>query len=252
MRKKLRLYLVDTKLKVVFDKQKGKNNKEIQEKYKIKNRSQIYKWVQLYENEGVELLEQSIRDKNKQIESTEEMNVIKTTINKKIATSLKKNRKLYLEIIDEYKHDVSLNQLTKWLHISKTSYYRWIEQSINPRPHNDLEKALAQICKQNSYITTDGKRRRRLGYRIVHQKLIDLNFKINPKTVLKLMHKFGLLSERIHRKPQYYYDLEVQKENNLDLKTKKYLFQLLWIYTNARLLVIIFLRLLMLILYLIL
>ncbi|WP_373402690.1 hypothetical protein [Candidatus Phytoplasma solani] len=71
-----------------------------------------------------------------------------------------------------------------------------------------------QIYKQNSYITTDGKRKRRLGYQVVHQKLIELKFKINPKTVLKMMYKFGLLSQRIQRKSQYYYDLSVQKENN--------------------------------------
>ncbi|WP_225885843.1 IS3 family transposase ['Fragaria x ananassa' phyllody phytoplasma] len=59
-----------------------------------------------------------------------------------------------------------------------------------------------QICKQNSYITTDGRRKRRLGYRVVHQKLKEVDFKINPKTVLKLMRKFGLLSERIKHKPQ--------------------------------------------------
>ncbi|XBQ84097.1 IS3 family transposase [Candidatus Phytoplasma solani] len=169
----------------------------------------------MYEKLGAEGLESLIKGKNTQIETTEEINIIKTAINKKIANSFKKNRKLYLEIIDEYKKDISLNQLTKWLHISKNSYYRWIEQSSNPRPHNDLEKALFQICKQNSYINTDGKRKRRLGYRVVHQKLINLKFKINLKTVLKIMHKFGLLSQRIQRKPQYYYDLSVQKENIL-------------------------------------
>ncbi|MGZ3139915.1 IS3 family transposase [Candidatus Phytoplasma solani] len=215
MEKKLKSYSLDTKLKAVVLKQEGKKCKEIQEKFKIKNRSQIYKWVKMYEKLGAEGFEPLIKGKNTQIETTEEINIIKTAINKKIANSLKKNRKLYLEIINEYKDDISLNQLIKWLSISKNSYYRWIEQSSNPRPHNELEKALFQICKQNSYITTDGKRKRRLGYRIVHQKLIELKFKINPKTVLKMMHKFGLLSQRIQRKPQYYYDLSVQKENNL-------------------------------------
>ncbi|MBS2126642.1 hypothetical protein J8J04_03045 ['Fragaria x ananassa' phyllody phytoplasma] len=65
-----------------------------------------------------------------------------------------------------------------------------LEQSINPRPYNNFEKALFQICKQKSYITIDGRRKRRLGYRVVHQKLKEVVFNINTKTVLKLMHKF--------------------------------------------------------------
>ncbi|WP_148284434.1 IS3 family transposase [Candidatus Phytoplasma australiense] len=134
---------------------------------------------------------------------------------KQLKTSFNKNRKLYLDIINKYQKEVSLEKLIKWLSISKTSYFRWIKQSLHPRPQSELEKALFQICQQSSYITTDGKRKRRLGYRVVHQKLIDLKFKINSKTVLKLMHQFGLLSQRIHHKPQYYYDLAVQKENNL-------------------------------------
>ncbi|WP_373375634.1 IS3 family transposase [Candidatus Phytoplasma solani] len=211
MEKKLKSYSLDTKLKAVVLKQEGEKCKEIQEKFKIKNRSQIYKCVWLYELYGASYFNKETKEK----ESENEINLIKRKIKIKVNASLKKNRKLYLEIINEYKDNISLNQLTKWLSISKNSYYKWIEQSNHPRPHNDLEKALFQICKQNSYITTDGKRKRRLGYRIVHQKLIELKFKINPKTVLKMMHKFGLLSQRIQRKPQYYYDLSVQKENNL-------------------------------------
>ncbi|MBS2126116.1 hypothetical protein J8J04_00020 ['Fragaria x ananassa' phyllody phytoplasma] len=48
-----------------------------------------------------------------------------------------------------------------------------------------------------------------------HQELKGIGFKINAKTVLKLMHKFVLLSERIKRKPRYYYVLVIKKENNL-------------------------------------
>lgn len=196
-------------------KESGKSNQEIQKQLKIKNRSQIYTWVGLYEKEGASRLERTVGRKKKEKKPTSENNLIKTIIKKKLANTFRKNRKLYLDIIDQYKKDVSLNQLIKWLNISKNSYYRWLEQSMNPRPHNDLEKALFQICKQNSYITTDGRRKRRLGYRVVHQELKGDGFEINAKTVLKLMHKFGLLSERIKRKPQYYYDLAIKKENNL-------------------------------------
>ncbi|XBQ83679.1 IS3 family transposase [Candidatus Phytoplasma solani] len=211
MEKKLKSYSLDTKLKAVVLKQEGKKCNEIKEKFKIKNRSQIYKWVWLYELYGPSYFDKEPKEE----ESENEINLIKRKIKRKVNASLKKNRNFYLEIINEYQGDISLNQLTRWLSISKNSYYRWIEQSSNPRPHNDLEKALFQICKQNSYITTDGKRKRRLGYRVVHQKLIELKFKINPKTVLKMMHKFGLLSQRIQRKHQYYYDLAIQKESNL-------------------------------------
>ncbi|AGL90127.1 helix-turn-helix domain-containing protein [Candidatus Phytoplasma australiense] len=213
MERKLKLYSLDVKLKAVFAKQEGKRCKEIQKNLKIKNRSQIYQWVEWYEFKGAERLEQSIRGKRKVVEKG--INPIKKAIKKQLKTSFKKNRKLYLDIINKYQKEVSLEQLIKWLSISKTSYFRWIKQSLHPRPQSELEKSLFQICKQGSYITTDGKRKRRLGYRVVHQKLIDLRFKINAKTVLKLMHQFGLLSQRIQRKPQYYYDLAIQKENNL-------------------------------------
>ncbi|WP_225885793.1 DDE-type integrase/transposase/recombinase ['Fragaria x ananassa' phyllody phytoplasma] len=73
-----------------------------------------------------------------------------------------------------------------------------------------------QICKQNSYIITTVIRKKRLGYRVVHQELKGIGFKINAKIVLKLMHKFVLLSERIKRKQRYYYVLAIKKENNLN------------------------------------
>ncbi|WP_373402691.1 hypothetical protein [Candidatus Phytoplasma solani] len=43
MEKKLKSYSLDTKLKAVVLKQEGEKCKEIQEKFEIKNRSQIYK-----------------------------------------------------------------------------------------------------------------------------------------------------------------------------------------------------------------
>ncbi|CCP88556.1 hypothetical protein S231_00990 [Candidatus Phytoplasma solani] len=43
MKKILKSYSLDTKLKAVVLKQEGKKCKKIQEKFEIKNRSQIYK-----------------------------------------------------------------------------------------------------------------------------------------------------------------------------------------------------------------
>ncbi len=60
-----------------------------------------------------------------------------------------------------------------------------------------VENTIIKICKRNRRF---GKFI--LGYRKVHQKLIKIGFKINPKTVLKKMKQFYLLCQTIKNKYQ--------------------------------------------------
>lgn len=86
MEKKLKSYSLDTKLKAVVLKQEGEKCKEIQEKFEIKNRSQIYKWIWLYEKHRASYFDKEPKKK----ESEKEVNLIKRKIKRKINTSLKK------------------------------------------------------------------------------------------------------------------------------------------------------------------
>ncbi|MBS2126115.1 helix-turn-helix domain-containing protein ['Fragaria x ananassa' phyllody phytoplasma] len=103
MLKKLNFYSLKIKLKAIFMKESGKSNQEIQKELKIKNHSQIYTWVGLYEKEGASRLERTVGRKKKVHKTPSEDDLIKTTIKKKLSNVFRKNRKLYLDIIDEYK-----------------------------------------------------------------------------------------------------------------------------------------------------
>ncbi len=204
MSKKQQHYDLNTKLKVIFAKKEGLlNNKQIQAKYNLVNKAQIYQWMAWFDNKEIHRLQQP-RGKQykykKGIYANKNevaLQAFKAAIKKRLGVNPKKNKKLYFEIIREYKEKIPLNQLLRWLGLAKTTYYRWLKQSFKPQILSPVENAIIKICKRNRRF---GKFI--LGYRKVHQKLIKIGFKINPKTVLKKMKQFYLLCQTIKNKYQ--------------------------------------------------
>ncbi|WEK82291.1 MAG: hypothetical protein PR2021_2170 [Candidatus Phytoplasma pruni] len=195
-------YDLNTKLKVIFAKKEGLlSNQQIQAKYKIKNKTQIYQWMMWFDKQQLHRLQQPKGKQykyNKGIYANKNevaLQAFKTAIKKKLGVNPKKNKKLYFEIIHEYKEKIPLNQLLRWLGLAKTTYYRWLKQIFKPQFLTPVENAIIKICKRNRRF---GKFI--LGYRKVHHKLIKIGFKINPKTVLKKMKQFYLLCQTIKNK----------------------------------------------------
>ncbi|MGE9276582.1 MAG: hypothetical protein ACQKHC_01660 [Candidatus Phytoplasma pruni] len=132
-------YDLNTKLKVIFAKKEGLlSNKQIQAKYKIKNKTQIYKWLALFDKQQIHHLQQPTGKQYKYAkglygnQDEKEIKKIKLEIKKILEqNNLKKNKNLYFDIINKYKNKMTLNQLLKCLGLAKTTYYRWLKNYIN-------------------------------------------------------------------------------------------------------------------------
>ena len=82
--------------------------------------------------------------------------------------------------------------MCKFFDVSRSGYYDFVKRLSKPKQDAELAQKIEEC--QN---TTD----RTYGYRRVWQWLKDRNIERNPKTVLRVMKKYGLLSEiRRHRK----------------------------------------------------
>ncbi|XXP77546.1 MAG: helix-turn-helix domain-containing protein [Lettuce witches'-broom phytoplasma] len=139
MSKKQQHYDLNTKLKVIFAKKEGLlNNKQIQAKYQIANKRQIYQWLAWFDNKEIHRLRQPRGKQYKYAkglygnQDEKEIKKIKLEIKKILEqNNLKKNKNFYFDIINKYKNKMTLNQLLRWLGLAKTTYYRWLKNFIN-------------------------------------------------------------------------------------------------------------------------
>jgi len=198
--KKNKYYDFETKLKVILARQKGMSIKTIQKKFQIVAVQQIYRWIRWFKNKEFHRLQQKNGHNYKHKTSinlnphNNEIKKIKQQI--KTIFQLKKQnfKKACLSIIEQYKNKFSLNEIIKWLGISKNSYYRWLEQKEQP-PLTNLDIKIQEICYQNRYYNNMGEGFFVWGYRRVYQELLIQNIKVNPKTVYLKMKKFNLLCQ---------------------------------------------------------
>ncbi|WCA22649.1 IS3 family transposase [Candidatus Phytoplasma oryzae] len=107
----------------------------------------------------------------------------------------KKNKKLYLKIINKYAQKVGLNQLLKWLNFSKSTYYRWLTKEQRPSYPTTLDLAIRKIANRNRDYNYLGQGRYLLSYRRLHLKLRLIGFKVNLKTVYRKMKKWDCLCQ---------------------------------------------------------
>ena len=96
--------------------------------------------------------------------------------------------------------------MCKFFGVSRSGYYAFIKRLGQPERDADLAKKI-QECQDRTDMT--------YGYRRVWKWLKDRNIKRNPKTVLRVMKKYGLLSEIRRRRKWVNLGQQVHKYENL-------------------------------------
>ena len=95
-------------------------------------------------------------------------------------------------IIYRHRHEYPVSVMCSFFQVSRTGYYGYIKRLGQPAHDAALAKRIEE-CQNKTDKT--------YGYRRVWKWLRDRNIDKNPKTVLRVMKKYGLLSEiRRHRK----------------------------------------------------
>ena len=95
-------------------------------------------------------------------------------------------------IIHRHRDEYPVSVMCKFFGVSRSGYYAFVKRLEKPEQDAELARRI-QECQD----TTD----KTYGYRRVWKWLQDREIKRNPKTVLRVMKKYGLLSEiRRHRK----------------------------------------------------
>ena len=94
-----------------------------------------------------------------------------------------------------YRHgeEYPISVMCKFFEVSRSGYYNFVKRRGNP----DSDAAVAKEIRECQRMTDQT-----YGYRRVWQWLKDRNIQRNPKTVLRIMKKYGLLSE-VRRRRQW-------------------------------------------------
>jgi transposase InsO family protein len=115
--------------------------------------------------------------------------------------------------------------------VSRSGYYDFVKRMAQPERDEPLAAAIVEC--QNLC-------RRTYGYRRVHIWLErECGFKVNPKTVLRVMNKYGLLSEIRRRRKYMHMGQQAHKYENLlnrnfhaDRPNQKWVTDISYIHTN--------------------
>lgn len=93
-----------------------------------------------------------------------------------------------------HKDNYSISEMCRFFEVSRSGYYDYVKRLSKPQEDEPLAEMI-QECQN--------KCGRTYGYRRVHIWLMrEKGLHLNPKTVLRVMHKYGLLSE-IRRRRKY-------------------------------------------------
>ena len=100
--------------------------------------------------------------------------------------------KVKYAVIYRHRNEYPVSVMCKFFEVSRSGYYNFVNRMGKPEHDTELAKKIKEC--QNKTDNT-------YGYRRVWKWLKNQNIKRNPKTVLRVMKKYGLLSEiRRHRK----------------------------------------------------
>ena len=94
-------------------------------------------------------------------------------------------------VIHRHRECYPLKQMCQFFEVSRSGYYKYVKQLVHPK--KDFELAEKIRTKQESCKKTYGYRRMKLW--LDSEGIIK-----NPKTILRIMHKYDLLSEIRRRK----------------------------------------------------
>ena len=114
--------------------------------------------------------------------------------------------KVKYAVIYRHRNEYSVTVMCKFFAVSRSGYYDFVKRLGQAERDADLAEKIWEC--QN---TTD----KTYGYRRVWKWLQRENIKRNPKTVLRVMKKYGLLSEIRRRRKWVNLGQQVQKYENL-------------------------------------
>ena len=89
-------------------------------------------------------------------------------------------------VIHRHRNEYPISVMCKFFEVSRSGYYDFVKRLGNPEKDADLAEKI-RLCQESADKT--------YGYRRVWLWLERKNIKRNPKTVLRVMKKYGLLSE---------------------------------------------------------
>ena len=114
--------------------------------------------------------------------------------------------KVKYAVIYRHRDEYPVSVMCKFFEVSRSGYYDFVKRLGKPEQDAPLARKIEEC--QNK---TD----RTYGYRRVWKWLKDRNIDRNPKTVLRVMKKYGLLSEIRRRRKWVNLGQQVHKYENL-------------------------------------
>ncbi len=114
--------------------------------------------------------------------------------------------KVKYAVIYRHRNEYSISVMCRFFEVSRSGYYDFVRRIGQTESDAELAKKI-----QESQDQTD----KTYGYRRVWKWLKDRNIERNPKTVLRVMKKYGLLSEIRRRRKWINLGQQVHKYKNL-------------------------------------
>ena len=114
--------------------------------------------------------------------------------------------KLKYAVIYRHRHEYPVLVMCRFFGVSRSGYYDFVKRIGQPEHEADLAESVRE-CQR----ITD----KTYGYRRVWKWLQDRNVRRNPKTILRVMQKYGLLSEIRRRRKWVNLGQQVHKYENL-------------------------------------
>ena len=136
----------------------------------------------------------------------------------------------YLAIY-RHKEKYTVTTMCAFFNVSRSGYYDFVKRKNRPDRDEAIANEIAQ-CQQHC--------RKTYGYRRVHIWLKrEKGISLNPKTVLRVMHKYGLQSE-IRRRRKYKfmgqqlhrYANHLNRDFHADRPNQKWVTDISYIHTN--------------------
>ena len=114
--------------------------------------------------------------------------------------------KVKYAVIYRHRNEYSVSAMCKFFEVSRSGYYAYTKRVQQPERDADLAKEISE-CQSKTDKT--------YGYRRVWKWLQGRNIERNPKTVLRVMKKYGLLAEIRRRRKWVNLGQQVHKYENL-------------------------------------
>ncbi|MDE1550067.1 IS3 family transposase [Jeotgalibaca caeni] len=190
------VYSSEVKWAVIKDKMGGElTNKEIMEKYGIKNKTQIQTWMRWYRGNQVHRLTQPIgkqysyghgpewkteeEKKNSQMAQLKMENEI---LKKVFGTERGVEKGVVLRLVEQFRRNYTIKAILAALGVARSTYYRWKKEP--EKMLSEAEEKIIALCQGNKY---------RYGHRKI-TKLLKRKFKIklHRNTVQRIMQRMNL------------------------------------------------------------